>query len=651
MQRLAVALAVTALVQLAPPVPEPSMACAGTVYDFQLVGEGAVIARHGIQTANPSVIRVPDWIPPGERPNASANYYMYYGVHREHYIRMKWAETLDGPWAAFDLGTTHNGHSRHGVFDPSSDSTRASYTHVFAPDVHVDDVNERIIMYYHGENQAATTTPGGTPVPRNHSNFVATSQYGLNFNDPATAGGEAGHGPVSVTYDTVTRDVLLGEDYQHVFEYKGDFYSVAKRGILDKAPDPNNPWAPPPDNPGTSEYEPFEDEAWIRENTPSALWTNDANPGGQTKYISPGATFLASSEFANHPNNPLPGKRIFSDSADDSLRMNHTAVNLLPAEEQLEVFFYVRANYASSLTDSFDSTYRIVYDVSDPDFQNWTVAIDDTTGEYMFDVVVTDDEITAAVEAAHPGGVNPDLYADPSALGAPAILVDDDGSKYLFYTYYSAANGGNTRASEGQISAVRLLPASVPTDTEWASASGGNWQAGPWTEGLPSTTLPTVFGDSITQDITIYTDADVDVSGIEFDNENTFVIAGAGTVTLTIDPDAPDNPSMIAVLKGDHEFQVPVSLANDLEVIVADGASLTLHNLDLGGYTLTQTGTGILNINSRITGGGTIILPETPGLQSVPEPGSLLLLILGAAALAPAVRRSKRRKKSDQYPV
>jgi len=55
-----------------------------------------------------------------------------------------------------------------------------------------------------------------------------------------------------------------------------------------------------------------------------------------------------------------------------------------------------------------------------------------------------------------------DDFADPNSLGAPGIFVDDDGSKYLFYTYYSAANGGNNKSSEGQISAVKLISLIVP---------------------------------------------------------------------------------------------------------------------------------------------------------------------------------------------
>ncbi len=435
-------------------------------YGFELVADGAVIADQSTgHSANASVIRVPDWIPLEQRAAASATYYMYYGNHTGHRIQMKWAETLEGPWTEFNLGGTYNGHVREGVFDTDADATREDYDHVFSPDVHVDDENQQIVMYYHGKNQSSTTTlTTGQSVPQKHANFVATSAWGLNFNDPDEAGGEPGHGPVTVTVDGVTREVCLGDVYQRVFQYRGNYYSLSKRAIMAMAPDPSDPWAPPADDPKTSTVEPFQ-MAWTLETTPGDLWTNDANPGGQSSYFSPAATFLASSAFADHPNNPHPGRRIYSGSQDDGLRLNHCSFNLLAEEEQLEIFFYVRANVA---TDVYDDVYRVVLDISDPDFEQWTVATN-SAGLYLFDVVVTDDEITAAVLAVNPDA-DPDYFADPSSMGMGAVFVDDDGAKYLFCTYYSAANGGSSGTSEGQITAIRLFPQYDGFDT-WAATN------------------------------------------------------------------------------------------------------------------------------------------------------------------------------------
>ncbi len=73
---------------------------AGTIYDFALIADGAVIARlQGVgNTTYPSVIRIPGWISPADRADPTANYYMYYGTHNGLHIHMKWAQTVDGPW-------------------------------------------------------------------------------------------------------------------------------------------------------------------------------------------------------------------------------------------------------------------------------------------------------------------------------------------------------------------------------------------------------------------------------------------------------------------------------------------------------------------------------------------------------------------------
>jgi len=349
---------------------------------------------------------------------------------------MSWAENINGPWEEFNLGGRYNNRTRRGVFDVRSDPSRSSYGHLAAPDVIVDDQNRQFIMFFHARNQPSTTTNSGKPVQRLHQGFVATSADGLNFFDPKTAGGQPGHGPKTVTADGVTRDIWIGRPYQRAFRHQGFWYSVAKRGIINRARSATRPWELNPDNPFGM--------AWLMEDTPSALWTNDASKV-QNNYNSPAATFLATSEFASHPNNPHPGVRIDCNSE----RINHLSVCKLP-HDQLELFFYVRLDP----DDRYDALYRVVYDISNPDFQKWNL-VRDETGLTLFEVVVTPEEISAAVLAAKPDA-KPLFYADPVSLGSTGVCIDRDGSKYLFYAYESRRYSG--RDTEGQISAIRLIP-------------------------------------------------------------------------------------------------------------------------------------------------------------------------------------------------
>ena len=301
-------------------------------------------------------------------------------------------------------------------------------------------------MYFHGER------PSSSPASRVHERFVTTSGTGLNFNDAVTGNGEPGHGPIEVdvlTDSGLTRDVWIGDDYMRVFEKAGRFYGVGKRGLINAAPATGDIWAQPT---GNSDSDPFE-EAWEREDTPESNWatlTSDpANGDSQDQYYSPGASFLASQEFADHPNNPN-GRRVFSNSSQE--RLNHVSVNLL-ANDLLEVFFYVRQRNRSA-PDEFNSIYRMVYDISASDFQDWTMARD-AAGQVIFDVVLTPEDFTAAVEESLGAGYDPSLYADPVSLGDTHIFIDDDGSKYLFFSYVSDEFGG--AQGEGAISAVRLV--------------------------------------------------------------------------------------------------------------------------------------------------------------------------------------------------
>ena len=413
--------------------------------EFELVNNGRVIANtdnsNSDDTAFPSVIRLPNWLAAADRADPTANYYMYYGNHTGNHIKLKWAATIDGTWTDYDI----NAGTVDGVFDVGgNDPSRDDYDHVSAPDVVVDNANQQFVMYFHGERDASS------PAPRVHERFVATSGTGLNFNDPLTGNGNPGHGPIEVTALTDngrTRDVWIGDDYMRVFQKNGRFYGVGRRGIINAAPATGNLWAQPT---GPNPDAPF-NEAWEREDTPESDWASYTSgpTGSQDDYHSPGASFLASQEFADHPNNP-EGRRIFSNASDE--RLNHVEVNLL-SDDKVEVYFYIREASRND-PDDYNAIYRIVYDISDPDFHNWTVARDDA-GQAFFDVVLTPEAVMSEVIAVNGQDFNPELFADPISLGDQEIFIDEDGAKYLFFSYVSAQFGGTP--GEGQITAVRLV--------------------------------------------------------------------------------------------------------------------------------------------------------------------------------------------------
>jgi hypothetical protein len=172
--------------------------------------------RMGANLNGPSLVRVPEWV-----PNRLGDYYLYFAHHNGTYIRLAYADHLEGPWRIHSPGTLQHEQSffpaEIGPPDPErtrSDRLRAgaviSTPHIASPDVHVDEAERRFRMYYHG------IIEDRTQVSR-----VATSNDGIHF--------EA-HEPI------------LGRSYWRVFEHRGWHYALAMPGIFYRSRDPLGPF-------------------------------------------------------------------------------------------------------------------------------------------------------------------------------------------------------------------------------------------------------------------------------------------------------------------------------------------------------------------------------------------------------------------------
>ncbi|MFL2762045.1 MAG: hypothetical protein ACJ0A3_03790 [Dehalococcoidia bacterium] len=137
----------------------------------------------------PSVIRVPDWV-----KNPLGKYYMYYGHHRGTYIRLAYADYIEGPWFVYAPGVLkmEDAYAIH---------------HIASPDVHIDNDQQIIRMYYH------------SPIdqPRQQRTRVATSHDGINFS---------------------ARPEILGAPYLRVLYWDGFYYAVGMPGIFYRSSDP-----------------------------------------------------------------------------------------------------------------------------------------------------------------------------------------------------------------------------------------------------------------------------------------------------------------------------------------------------------------------------------------------------------------------------
>lgn len=121
-----------------------------------------LIGEAGKNINGPSLIRVPDWI-----ENPLGKYYLYFAHHHGTYIRLAYADRLEGPWIIHKPGVLPLEET------PAYDGTDRD--HVASPDVHVDHENRQIRMYYHGDPR-----PGRDDVTYQMS-YVALSEDGLHF--------------------------------------------------------------------------------------------------------------------------------------------------------------------------------------------------------------------------------------------------------------------------------------------------------------------------------------------------------------------------------------------------------------------------------------------------------------------------------------
>lgn len=131
-----------------------------------------------------SLIRAPAWL-----PRRLGEYYLYFAHHRGQYIRLAHADRLDGPWTIHRPGTLR-------LID-----VPACRGHIASPDVHIDEEQRQIRMYFHGPSRTT----------RGQKSYVALSSDGLAF---------------------VAHDAILGPFYFRLAPWRGRWVAMAKGGLV-----------------------------------------------------------------------------------------------------------------------------------------------------------------------------------------------------------------------------------------------------------------------------------------------------------------------------------------------------------------------------------------------------------------------------------
>lgn len=159
----------------------------------------------GVNIAGPSLIRVPSWL-----PNPLGKYYLYFADHRGAYIRLAYADRLEGPWRIHVPGTLQlNQMVAVAKETAGAAAGEVRGRHISSPDVHVDDETREIRMYFHFQIDPDTTW--------GHRSGVALSKDGIHFQ------------PVNRR--------PIGEPYFRVFRWDGHYFAINRSAALARSKD------------------------------------------------------------------------------------------------------------------------------------------------------------------------------------------------------------------------------------------------------------------------------------------------------------------------------------------------------------------------------------------------------------------------------
>jgi len=190
----------------------PAVGSGSAVGRIIRVGDAPIITgemmpgEEGASINGPSLIRVPDWV-----PNPLGRYYLYFSHHAGKYLRLAYADQLEGPWKILPGGVL------------SLSAQTAVTDHIASPQVVIDEENRRFYLYYHGVNPNPGAAKAGGDEEGGQVSGVAVSVDGLRFE---------------------ATDGVVGPAYLQVFQHGGRWFAFNHAGILRGATGPGGAFAP-----------------------------------------------------------------------------------------------------------------------------------------------------------------------------------------------------------------------------------------------------------------------------------------------------------------------------------------------------------------------------------------------------------------------
>ena len=185
---------------------------------------------------------------------------------------------------------------------------------------------------------------------------------------------------------------------------------------------------------------------------------------------------------------------------------------------------------------------------------------------------------------------------------------------------------------------IELLGTGSTTQWNWITNGSGDWNVtdnwggdGTIPNGVGSLA---VFGSAISSNQTVFTNTAVTVGTLNFANTNTYVLTGAGSLTLQA---TGSNSAFVNVTNGTQKVNLPTVVASNTTLNVSSGATLKVSDPVTvnAGKTITQTGSGAVQYESTVdvlTGGGIQLGSSSHMNRLTLGDGSTATLLLGGGS-------------------
>ena len=176
------------------------------------VGAGPIVdasllpGEEGQSINGPSLIRVPDWV-----SNPLGRYYLYFAHHAGKYVRLAYADRLEGPWKLHEGGVL------------ALDAQTSVSGHIASPQAVIDEKNRRVYLFYHGGRPQRKTAGAESEAEKGQVSGVAVSGDGLAFK---------------------SLERVVGPAYLQVFSHDGRWFALNHGGTLRETARLGEPFEP-----------------------------------------------------------------------------------------------------------------------------------------------------------------------------------------------------------------------------------------------------------------------------------------------------------------------------------------------------------------------------------------------------------------------